>query len=94
MLRAGFLRPLGAVSVLFKGESRGSVTEVLLQRFHVVSAFQGYHRICMSQVVNTGFTKTEPLDNPLETVIDRAIGQAVSNLIAENQIVLPGFLAI
>lgn len=46
----------------------------------------------MSQVVDAGFAKTKSLDNPLETVIDCAIGQAVSNLIPEDKIILPGFL--
>ena len=57
-LRAGGFHGPGGVGVGAQGEGRRGVTQVLLQRLHVVSGLQAVHRIGVPQIVEAHFLQT------------------------------------
>ena len=74
-----------AVNVQSK-RSRG-VAQIFLHRFDVITAFDCHDSIGMSEVMKSGVRGADFAHDPLETIIDGAIGKKASGLVRENQIV-------
>lgn len=63
------------------------MTQVFLHRFDVITAFDRHNSIGVSEVMKTGSRRANLVHDPLEAIIDGAVGKKTSGLVGKNQVV-------
>ena len=74
------------MTVNVQSESSGSVSQVALNGFDIVTVLQGCDRVAVAQIVKPSFGNPHTGGNLFEVCSDRILGKVSSEFIGENQI--------